>query len=69
MTNVIAFRATSKPRAPRRDPQDGAEILFFMGVRYVREEDGGPQAQPVPPDRLNPCFELVDQTGIERLLA
>ena len=39
MGELLAFRA--QPRVSRRDmPRaEGAEILFFTGVRYMRAED------------------------------
>jgi hypothetical protein len=39
MGELLAFRA--QPRVSRRDmPRaEGAEILFFTGIRYVRMED------------------------------
>lgn len=39
MGELLAFRA--QPRVARRDmPRaEGAEILFFTGVRYMRAED------------------------------
>lgn len=52
MGKVIAFRAREK-RA-RRDlvPQSGeAEILFFLGVRYMRMEDSAMAATELTPDR------------------
>ena len=41
MTNVVAFRSPSRNgsvTAVRRT--EPAQILFFTGVRYVRDEDG-----------------------------
>ena len=39
MGELLAFRAQQKP--PRNLPlrAEGAEILFFTGVRYMRPED------------------------------
>lgn len=39
MGELLAFRA--QPRVARRDTPraEGAEILFFTGVRYMRAED------------------------------
>lgn len=36
MTNVIAFKA--RERRERTAPETPCQILFFTGVRYMREE-------------------------------
>ena len=38
MTNVIAFRAAARERRSGQNRSAEAEILFFTGVRYVRDE-------------------------------
>ena len=48
MTNVIAFRVPSGSVAPRAAtrPDSSAELLFFTGVRYVRDADDQPPPAP-----------------------
>ena len=36
MTNVIAFKA--RERRERQAPEAPCQILFFTGVRYIRDE-------------------------------
>jgi hypothetical protein len=38
MGEVLAFRPRTESAAPAR-PEGGAQILFFLGVRYMRMED------------------------------
>jgi hypothetical protein len=47
MGEILPFRIESRPRAAKVPPQGPAEILFFMGVRYERHDDGtsGPQSR------------------------
>ena len=51
MVNVIAL--TPKPRKAFGRPRGSgtARIMFFTGVRYVREEDGADEGRPaaMPP--------------------
>jgi hypothetical protein len=43
MNNIVDFRAgRSRPRRSIQDVQDGAQILFFTGVRYVRDSGNEP---------------------------
>jgi hypothetical protein len=45
MGEVVAFRMRErKPREASEPPKGGAQILFFLGVRYMRMEE--PQAAP-----------------------
>jgi hypothetical protein len=47
MGEVIAFRKREKPLRRAREPLTGdAQILFFLGVRYVRVEDGAQSQAP-----------------------
>jgi hypothetical protein len=46
MGEVIAFQKREKPRHASEPPTDGAQILFFLGVRYVRMEDAGEYHAP-----------------------
>lgn len=50
MTNVIAFPQPARSGQVRRRPA-AAQILFFTGVRYVRDEveDHGPAGLLCPP--------------------
>ncbi|MCI4680540.1 hypothetical protein K9U39_04005 [Rhodoblastus acidophilus] len=45
MGEIVPFRIASRPRAVDAPPQGPAQILFFLGVRYVRDdgEKGGPK--------------------------
>lgn len=40
MGEVVAFRGEARRRAPASPPEGPAQILFFLGVRYCRDEDG-----------------------------
>jgi G:T-mismatch repair DNA endonuclease (very short patch repair protein) len=45
MGEIIPFRAAHRRRAPVEPPQGPAQILFFLGVRYRKEDadlDGPP---------------------------
>jgi hypothetical protein len=46
MGELLAFKTQQK--VPRNVPPraEGAEILFFTGVRYMRAEDYAPVAKP-----------------------
>jgi hypothetical protein len=49
MGEIIAFRLRAKPSRENREPPAGdAQILFFLGVRYMRMDD--PQDAAVTPD-------------------
>ncbi len=39
MGEIVLFRIARRPRAAA-PPEGPARILFFLGVRYVRHEDG-----------------------------
>jgi hypothetical protein len=51
MAQIISFQ--SRPRAPRQAAaaSHGAEILFFMGVRYMRIEEPSPSLTDAPDRR------------------
>jgi hypothetical protein len=40
MGEVTPFRNKSRARAGSAPPEGAAKILFFLGVRYERQEDG-----------------------------
>ncbi len=50
MTNVIAFKIPSRTGATRDRDGRGAEMLFFTGVRYVRDEPPQPAAEDLVAD-------------------
>lgn len=48
MGEVVAFQMRAKPARPASEPPTGdAQILFFLGVRYMRAE---PDAATLSPD-------------------
>jgi hypothetical protein len=51
MAQIISL--LSRPRAPQRaaPPGVGAQILFFMGVRYMRIEEPSPSLTDAPGHR------------------
>lgn len=59
MSNVVAFRPEQTGRPVVRRREEGAAILFFTGVRYVREEmpvtPAGQEAQQVDPVAARDC--------------
>jgi hypothetical protein len=40
MGEITPFRIARRPRAAATTPEGPARILFFLGVRYVRHDDG-----------------------------
>lgn len=52
---VLAFqnapRTASRPTASRRAPVQGADILFFTGVRYERHDQAKPGETSRAPER------------------
>ncbi|PWB81880.1 MAG: hypothetical protein C3F11_13700 [Methylocystaceae bacterium] len=47
MGEIIAFPSSPKPIGAPRPPIDGGgEILFFLGVRYVRGDDERTRGAP-----------------------
>ncbi len=40
MCEIVPFRIVGRPRAAGSPPEGPAQILFFLGVRYVRHDDG-----------------------------
>jgi hypothetical protein len=46
MTNVTAFHPSRDGKIPMPTPSGEAKILFFTGVRYVRESELEALAQP-----------------------
>ena len=48
MAQIISLQSRMRP-PPRPAPAgDGARILFFMGVRYMRAEDYSPSTTDAP---------------------
>ena len=45
MTNIIAFRTPPRTGVIRAPASGRAEILFFTGIRYVRDEADQPATQ------------------------
>jgi hypothetical protein len=57
MGEILPFQQRSRPRAAFHPPEGPAEILFFLGVRYERHDDGtnGPQShKPVGSTQRRP---------------
>lgn len=51
MGEVIAFRACAKTKRNFTGPRSGeAQILFFLGVRYMRMEDAQASTAGVTPE-------------------
>ncbi len=40
MGEIVPFRSDRRRRLPAAPPEGSAQILFFLGVRYCRDEDG-----------------------------
>lgn len=72
MTNIVDFRTeSSRPRRSTRVSEGEAQILFFTGVRYFRENDqSSPGFEPRPdlgrrgldsphPFSLQPALDLA----------
>jgi hypothetical protein len=63
MHNIVDFRTgRSRPRRSITPPSDGAQILFFTGVRYERDHDIAPPSF-VPEATL---FQGADTMGSRR---
>ncbi|HEY8066461.1 MAG TPA: hypothetical protein VIF40_17320 [Methylosinus sp.] len=45
MGEIIAFSSKARPAAAAPPLVGGAQILFFLGVRYVRQEDAADAAK------------------------
>jgi hypothetical protein len=47
MCEIVPFRNVGRPRAAGAPHQGSAQILFFLGVRYVRDDGGadGPKGR------------------------
>lgn len=39
MGEIVPFRAEKRPWSDTPPPGQSAQILFFLGVRYVRDDD------------------------------
>ena len=46
MGEIIPIRAGQRRRVPVEPPQGPAQILFFLGVRYCREDDQDGRPNP-----------------------
>lgn len=69
MSNIIAFEPKRGGRAAAQPVSDAVQILFFTGVRYVRERDvetAGPDDRAHVPDIAR---EADRDQQAERLLA
>lgn len=66
MSNVVVFRPERTGPAMLRPKDEAVQILFFTGVRYVREELGAPPASE-PED--GSAAEACDAFETERLKA
>jgi hypothetical protein len=49
MGEIVPLRAASRRRIPAQPPQGPATILFFLGVRYGRDQEGRPVLRPGSP--------------------
>jgi len=53
MGQIIPFQREARRRAPpsrlSTSPRGDAEILFFLGVRYCRDDNGGKDNEPTRP--------------------
>lgn len=66
MSNVIDLRPERTGRTAVHRPDGGAEILFFTGIRYMREESSAaPTATELQPVAPSPA----EAFAIERLKA
>ena len=69
MSNIIAFEPKRGGRAAAQPVSDAVQILFFTGVRYVREYDveiAGPDDRAQAPETAR---EADRDHQAERLLA
>lgn len=46
MCEIIAFQPSGRQGSQEAPPVGGAQILFFLGVRYERMEEPAPAAAP-----------------------
>ena len=56
MSNIVAFKEFESLRSARQTPSkehDGAEIIFFTGVRYERTE------APLDPNSAGPSSQAL----------
>lgn len=68
MSNVVAFRPERTGRAVvRRD--EGAEILFFTGIRYIRDELPLAPTEPEPDAADQAAADGGEDFATERLKA
>ena len=69
MTNVVAFRPEQTSRTMVRRDDEGARILFFTGVRYVRDDLPATLAEPEARPKDARAEEGCDGYSTERLKA
>jgi len=48
MAQIISLQSRMRPPRPPSPAGDGARILFFMGVRYMRIEEYSPSTTDAP---------------------
>lgn len=53
MATILPLPAPRSRTAPVTDPPAGATILFFTGIRYVRDEEWPDEAPAAEPDRTS----------------
>lgn len=51
MGEVIAFRASTRRARDAKPPSGDAQILFFLGVRYMRIEEPTIGSEEISPGR------------------
>lgn len=69
MSNVVAFRPERNSRVVVHARDEGAEILFFTGIRYVREELLLVLTEPAPDAADQAAAEAREDFATERLKA
>ena len=66
MNNIVDFRTgRSRPRRSILVSQGDAQILFFTGVRYSRESEGGTASLSPEPALLRDASEAAQQLSSE----
>jgi hypothetical protein len=48
MAQIISLQSRTRPQRQPAPAGDGARILFFMGVRYIRFEEYSPSTTDAP---------------------
>lgn len=65
MSNVVVFRPERTGPVAVRRRDEAVQILFFTGVRYVREE----AVEQLPPEAVDASSDQGDLFETERLKA